>query len=205
MDRCCLWHFLLLPFSCLTFLAPYQPDSFPVSCVSFPGLYSPLGFVLGFLFCVFFVCVCVFFYVFVSVPFNAIRHNLWNLDSPVRDQCWNFGGGVMSQENSPGIINYWELPWMPPPVYKTHHLPAASSTQCRMPHSNYEQDKPSHQQAGFLMDTTKYHLTQPCPLEENQKPHLLPEKHRHNSLPAWSPHQLWDQICPPRAENERKK
>ena len=77
-----------------------------------------------------------FFYVFVSVPFNAIRHNLWNLDSPVRDQCWNFGGGVMSQENSPSIINYWELPWTPPPVYKTHHLPAASSTQHFLPASS---------------------------------------------------------------------
>lgn len=199
MDRYYLRHFLFLFFfPVFTFLVLYQPDfSFPISCVSLSGSYLTLGFVLGFL--------SFFFNVFVSVPFNAIRHNLWNLDSPVRDQCWNFGGEVMSQENSPRIINYWELPWTPPPVYKTHHLPAASSTQCRMSHSNYKQDKPNHQQAGFLMDTTKYHLTQPCPLEENQKPHLLPEKHRHNSLPAWSPHQLWGQIYPPRAENERKK
>ena len=54
---------------------------------------------------------------------------------------------------------------------------------------------------------TPQNTTSPSPAhwrKKEKKAHLLPQKHKHNSLATQSLHQQWDQIYTPRAENETK-
>ena len=49
----------------------------------------------GFVFC-FLLCSVFCFCVFVLIPFNGLTNDMWNLNSPARDQAWAFGLGALN-------------------------------------------------------------------------------------------------------------
>ena len=73
-----------------------------------------------------------------------------------------------------------------PVEYKTRHHPTTSSTLCRTPHLNQKQNKNTNP----IISKQDYHLTQPCPSEENQTNKQT--KTQHKSHPIQSSHKSLD-------------
>ena len=90
-----------------------------------------------------------------------------------------------------GSIKQWGLPQRKPLEYKTLHHSTASNTLCQPPHPNNQQDKNMNPIIGI----EDYHLTQPCPSQEEKK------------LSTLTLHEAYTNNCTNlrRAETKRKK
>ena len=123
-----------------------------------------LGFIFGFSF----LGIC--FNLTFGTSENSTTNHLWNFYSWPEIKPWAFGRGALTprpwinKELTSGSIKSWELTHRKPLEYKTWHHPTISSTLCRMPPLNNKQNKNTNP----IISRQDYHLTHPCPSEENQ-------------------------------------
>ena len=159
----------------------------------------------GVLLCCLLVCL-----LFVLTWFIAITNSLWDLGSLTRDQawpleweCWIEGTRLPENSWTQGLL-ISENSMKASTCIQDHHHPAASNTQCRMPHPNSKQDKNARTIIS-RQDSHKHnknHLS--YRLAHQRQENLLPPEHSYTFFPRQSLHNPLDQPQPLRVENKSK-
>ena len=120
-----------------------------------------------------------------------------------RDQAlslWNGSSDSKTldyQRTYPREYQIAKLTQRKPLDYKTQHHPSTSSILFRTPHLNKKQNKSTNP----VISKQDYHLTQPCPSEEEQTNKPTKSQHKSHIIQVYTNH--WTNLR--RAETKRKK